>query len=386
VVLSSSGAYIFVRSSGVWTQQQKVSSPVILSGVQVAISGDTVAVGARVFVRNGGTWTQQQEVTAADADAGFGQSVALSGDTLVVGAANSGAFGMGNAHVFVRSSGVWSRQQKLTASDATLGANFGVSADIDGDTIVVGAQLAAGNASQTGAAYVFLRSGGVWSQQAKLTASDGETSDSFGIAVAISGDTVVVGSDQASLATFTGAAYVFVRSSGVWTQQQRITASDAVVGSGERFAHSVGISLDTLVAGAQRKTSFQGAAYIYTASTVPTTVSIDIKPGDLLNGINRRSPGIVQVALLSSPTFDATKTELDTVLFAGASPVLLPSASPRNIGFGLKDVNNDGLLDAVFRFDTQSLDLQDGATQACLTGSTIDGEDFKGCDSVTLIR
>ena len=106
-------------------------------------------------------------------------------------------------------------------------------------------------------------------------------------------------------------------------------------------------------------------------------VSIDIKPGEDPPSINRRSHGKTPVALLSSPTFDATSADRRTVVFAGASPL--------NIGLDFVDVNRDGLLDVVFHFSTQSLNLPDGTTQACMTGRTIDRQDFKGCDSVRLL-
>jgi hypothetical protein len=107
-------------------------------------------------------------------------------------------------------------------------------------------------------------------------------------------------------------------------------------------------------------------------------VDIDIKPGSFPNSINRKSNGNVPVALLSSATFDATTADRSTVKFAGASPL--------DIGKSPEDVNGDGLLDVVFHFDTQSLSLPDGTTEACLTGKTTGGQAFKGCDSVRLVK
>jgi FG-GAP repeat len=217
-------AYIFVRSGEVWSQQQKLeasdAAALDLFGFSVAISGETVVVGAHsddgaaagnqgsayVFVRSGGVWNQQQKLEASDADAqdGFGFSVAISGETVVVGARGddgAAAGNQGSAYVFVRSGGVWSQQQKLEASDAAEGDQFGNSVAINGETVVVGARL--DGFGDQGSAYVFVRSGGVWSQQQKLAVSDGAIFDGFGNSVAISGGTIVVGESEG------GGAYVF---------------------------------------------------------------------------------------------------------------------------------------------------------------------------------
>ncbi len=107
------------------------------------------------------------------------------------------AVNQGSAYVFVRSGGVWSQQQKLVASDAAAFDQFGTSVAISGETVVVGATVDDGTAGiDQGSAYVFVRSGGVWSQQQKLEASDAAAVDLFGFSVAISGETVVVGAQR----------------------------------------------------------------------------------------------------------------------------------------------------------------------------------------------
>src|SRR6266508_346104 len=198
------------------------------------------------------TFTQHQKLEASDPAAfdGFGFSVAISGETVVVGALfDVGAAGLqqGSAYVFARSGGVWTQQQKLLASDAAAGAVFGISVAISGETVVVGApgdDAVAGD--NQGSAYVFARSDGVWSQQQKLLASDARCcGEAFGESVAISGETVVVGSGGGGVG---GSAYVFARSSGVWSQQQKLRASDAAVA--DSFGASVAISGETVVVGA----------------------------------------------------------------------------------------------------------------------------------------
>jgi len=174
---------------------------------------------AYVFIRSGTVWTEQQKLVAADGvdNDQLGQWVALSGDTVVAGAYDDdvGAnVDQGSAYVFTRSGGVWTQQQQLTAADGAAGDQFGGSVAVVGDTAVVTASSddVGANADQ-GSAYVFTRSGTVWTQQQQLTASDGAAGDAFGASAAISGDTAVVGAytDDVGANTDQGSAYVFTR-------------------------------------------------------------------------------------------------------------------------------------------------------------------------------
>ncbi len=269
---SGTGAvYVFVRSGTAWSQQAELTASDAASGdafgSSVAISGSTMAVGAPnknlqtgaayVFVRSGTAWSQQAKLTAAGGAANdfFGTSVAISGSTVVVGAYGHNS-STGAAYVFVRSGTAWSQQAELTAADAASGDSFGSSVAISGSMVVVGAY---GKNSGIGAAYVFVRSGTAWSQQAELTDAGGTANDNFGFSVAISGSTVVVGTPGKN--SNTGAAYVFVPSGTAWSQQAELTAADAA--SGDIFGFSVAISGSTAVAGARNKNSFTGAAYVF---------------------------------------------------------------------------------------------------------------------------
>ena len=278
-------AYVFVLSGGAWTQQAKLTASDAADGDRfgdsVGISGDTVVVGAYgdddggsysgsayVFTRSGGVWTQQAKLTASDADDNdyFGDSVAISGDTAVVGA--SGDYGGGSLYVFTRLDGVWTQQAKLTALDAAPQDEFGTSVAISGDTIVVGSLLDDAANRDSGSSYVFTRLDGVWTQQAKLTASDAARNDRFGNSVAIFEDTVVVGAYRDNAASSnSGSAYVFTRSDGVWTQQAKLTASDAA--ANDTFGNSVSVSGDTIVVGAvldDDAGESSGSAYVFTRS------------------------------------------------------------------------------------------------------------------------
>jgi hypothetical protein len=291
-------AYVFVRSGTAWAQQAKFTDPLASAndhfGGSVAISGDTVVVGAYadgiggnkgsayVFVRSGGTWTQQAQLTdplSAVHDL-FGGSVAINGDTVVVGAslrdvgANSA---QGLAYVFLRTGTAWTQQAQLTYSLGAADDHFGSSVAIDGDTVVVGAAnyLLEDFNPLPGYACVFVRTGTIWLQQAHFTASDGTPDDSFGVSVGISGDTVVVGAPYAEVGANNGqgSAYVFVKSGTSWPQQAHLTASDGV--AADHFGSSVAISGDTALIGAPLfdvgANSAQGSAYVYeAASVIPT--------------------------------------------------------------------------------------------------------------------
>ena len=250
-------------------------------GYSVAISGDTAVIGARsdddngsdsgsayVFKRNGtGTWAQQQKLTASDgaASAYFGRSVAIDGDTVVIGAfqaSHSGMTSNGAAYVFTRNAaGVWSQQQKLTASDAGNQDFFGWSVAIDADTAVIGAR-------NENAAYVFIRdASGTWSQRQKLTFSDAQWEGYGGYSVAIDGDTVLVAAPHNSYSDYwSGAVYVFTRDSqGAWTEQQKLIGSDS--NYQQEFGASVGIDGNAAVIGAWRDDAFgtySGSAYLFT--------------------------------------------------------------------------------------------------------------------------
>lgn len=121
-----------------------------------------------------------------------------------------------------------------------------------------------------------------------------------------------------------------------------------------------------------------GGGAVILISDIVMKVVIDIKPDSFPNSINLKSKGNVPVAILSDSAFDATTVDPDTVVFAGALP--LP------IGESPEDVNGDGLLDVILHFKTQGLDIQPGDTEDCLNGMTFDGQEFKGCDSIRIIR
>ncbi|UZR30870.1 FG-GAP repeat protein [Methylococcus mesophilus] len=296
-------AYVFTRSGSTWTQQAKlVASDAAASdyfGWSVSISGDTAVVGAYgddsplsnagsayVFTRSGSTWTEQAKLVVSDqaTDDWFGYSVSVSSDTAVVGAHQDDAplVNAGSAYVFIRSGTAWTEQAKLVASDPAASDWFGFSVSISGNTAVVGAILADSPASSAGSAYIFTRSGSAWTEQAKLVASDAAASDYFGWSVSISDDTAVVGAyGDDSPATDAGSAYVFTRSGSAWTQQAKLVAGDPA--ADDRFGYSVSVSGDTAVVGAYWDDSplfNAGSAYVFTRSGATWTQQAKLVASD----------------------------------------------------------------------------------------------------------
>ena len=144
-------------------------------------------------------------------------SVAMDGDTALIGAYGDDDNGSasGSAYVFTRSEGVWTDQAKLTASDAASHDYFGYSVAVDGDTALIGAHANDDSGLNSGAVYVFTRNAGVWTEQAKLTASDGALEDYFGTAVALDGDTALIG----ACLTMTKAISIVVRPTSLPAEQ-----------------------------------------------------------------------------------------------------------------------------------------------------------------------
>ncbi|MBL8212921.1 MAG: hypothetical protein JNK87_19555, partial [Bryobacterales bacterium] len=305
-------------------------------GATVAISGDTIVIGspressaasginatptpgaasdsgaAYIFVRSGNAWTQQAYMKASNSGPGdrFGASVSIAGDTVLIGApieasvaagvnanqSDNSAPGAGAAYVFTRTGNTWQQQAYLKASNPggffvstqgqSLGDQFGWSVSLSGDTAVVGALGEASSSTvvnigqgdnsavNAGAAYVFTRSAGAWTQQAYLKASNAQSNDLFGAAVSVNGDTAVIGAPgEGSNATTVngtqsdnslpnaGAAYVFLRNAGAWTQQAYLKST---VAGQNQFGTSVSVSGESAVIGAPQRNFGTGTAYVF---------------------------------------------------------------------------------------------------------------------------
>ena len=249
---NSGAAYIFVRSGNSWVEQAKLVPSDAEAGDQfgfaVDITGDTAIIGAwmkadfgrdafgngsgaaYIFVRSGNSWTEQDKLFSTAAGDRSGFAVGISGDTAIIGAPGNDDTGLesGLAAIFVRGGGVWVVQGALTTSDPAAGDEFGRAVAINGDTAMVGAPFDDDAGESSGSVYVFVRSGSGWTQQAKLVASDVTPGALFGFSIAISGETAIAGIWPGfSTAFATGGAYIFERSGNSWIEQAKLAASNA---------------------------------------------------------------------------------------------------------------------------------------------------------------
>jgi len=219
-----------------------------LFGRSVSLDGDTALIGASsdnnttgaayVYIKSGGRWILQAKLTASDKAerSFFGSRVSLSGNTALIGAYGSQVEGVrsGAAYVFIRDgSGNWKQQAKLKSSVEMENNRFGLSVALSGNTALVGEYNQ--NEKVTGAAYIFVRDKqSRWTEQAKLLASNGKTSDFFGSSIALSsaGDTAVIGAHQVNESSGiydSGAVYIFQRNgTGKWEQQAQLVSVDKV--------------------------------------------------------------------------------------------------------------------------------------------------------------
>ena len=285
--------YVFSQQNGQWAQEAYIKPSIApissdLFGQALALDGNTLAVGysespgemigiagihgagaVYVFTRDNGAWSEQGHLHAEVPGAfdGFGAVLSLSGDRLAIGAPleSSAATGVngdqtddslvyaGAAYVFARTGGVWSQEAYIKASNPSKGASFGDSVALDGDTLAVGSPQEDSGALNSGAVYVFARDANGWAQTAHIKASNPGPGDFFGVSVALSGDVLAVGApfeasdangingDQTNnAAANAGAVYIFVRSGGTWSQQAYLKAarSDAA----DRFGVNVALS------------------------------------------------------------------------------------------------------------------------------------------------
>ncbi len=305
-------AYVFVRDGTNWTQQAYLQPPTpvvpfpalpgILFGITVAVSGHTVVIGAPyegykatgvngtvtdlatqsgaayVFVRSGTSWSQQAYLKASNTDSGdnFGSAVAISLDTIVIGApeedsngnqTDNSVGGSGAVYVFTRTGSDWTQQAYLKASNTVpwgTELGFGVSAAISGDTLVTGGT----GWSAPGAAYVFVRNGTAWSEQARLESFNIYDARMFSASVSIDGDTVAVASPLED--NYSGAAFVFSRAGTAWTPTAYLRSSSPAYG--EIFGFPVAVSGNTVVSGAEGNSNFAdgaGAVYVFVPNTPP---------------------------------------------------------------------------------------------------------------------
>ena len=263
-------------------------------GRSVATDGNTLAVGAwgndegtadaendpftgdgavSVFLRTGQNWAQQQRIIPSGLDKydEFGWWAAISGDTLVVTRPGAdtlvGGVDSGSVYVYTRTAGVWTEQAKLLGSNVAGNSRFGYSVAVEGDTLIASAPRdTVGTVSRAGSAYVFTRTAGVWTQQARLTVTGAVADDTLGTSVDISGNYAVIGAEVADTPTGidAGAAYVFLRSGVNWTFQLRLLSNAPAVEA--NFGRSVAIDGGTIAVSDHSRDNATGRVIVYTGA------------------------------------------------------------------------------------------------------------------------
>ena len=285
--LGSGAAYIYEqKEDGTWIEAIKLSDGETASedqfGISVAISGNLAISGAQqdddvapnagaayIFERSGTLWLQRTKLVADDAKAGdlFGNTVAISGETVVVGAPGADDAGpeSGAAYVFTYLGDEWVQRAKLIGDDTRMFDHFGTAVAIHEDTALIGAHGKDEGAEDSGAAYIFVRNGVAWIQQAKLAHRNAVPGDQFGHAVAIYGDNALIGAHLSdATGPDSGAAYIFTRNGGTWTQDFEIIPNDS--GLGDEFGYAVDLTNGVAIIGAPKEDRSEpdmGAAYVF---------------------------------------------------------------------------------------------------------------------------
>ncbi len=292
--VDSGTVYIFHFNGTSWDTGTQITATDAEAGDQfgtsVSIDGNFAIIGAQnedtTFNDDAGAayifqltsapnnWGEVAKFRAATAQVGanFGNSVAISGDYAIVGAPFENETGVGvntgSAYIFHNTGpNAWTDSIRIIPSDSEAGAQFGNAVSIDGDYAVIGSQNKDTTIIDTGAAYVFHRTGtNIWDDESRISASDAEADDLFGSSVSINGDTAFIGAPSESQGSLlTGAAYIFYRTgTNTWDRSTKITASDTH--GDQEFGSSVSISGDDVVVGAQFDNASAldaGAAYIF---------------------------------------------------------------------------------------------------------------------------
>ncbi len=289
VLAGAAYVYRFNPQSETWVQEEQLlpsdGQDEDFFGFAVAISGDVAVVGASgdddaafdggaayVFRYDQGTssWIEEDKLLAADADFDdrFGQAVGVSGGAAAVGSwlDDDHGTGSGSIYVFRYNPGTssWAQEQKLTASDGAASDHLGESVDIDGNALIAGAPstISAGGA---GAAYVYRHNGAAWVQEQKLVASDGIVGDALGESVAISGSVAVAGAiTDGDTAIGAGSAFVFRFDGDTWQEEAKLLASNGQ--PHDNFGIAVAAEGDVVVVGADGSDTLgggSGAGYVF---------------------------------------------------------------------------------------------------------------------------
>ena len=289
--IQTGAVYVYARSENTWRLEQTLLPDIVIPssgyyygsfGASLAatteslIVGDTTDAGsAYIFVRSDLSWTLQQKLVPSDSDdlissmsGRFGHSVGISRDVAAVGAYwddTSNGMDSGSVYVYARSGTTWTHQEKIIPSDGASMEQFGQSLALEDKTLVVGARSNVNGVYGVGSARVYVWSGNSFSLQEKISPSDASSQDCFGASVALTGETLVVGSLRSLQGNGSGSAYVLIRESGTttWKLQQKLLSSNGM--QDDLFGSQVAFDGNSVVVGANGENSNTGSVYVYNA-------------------------------------------------------------------------------------------------------------------------
>ena len=249
---------VYIDAAGTYDAQAKNSNTFVIKTSNVV----SAPVTPKFEWKADGTETQILLASDRDTNTQLGYDAAIDGDYIIGGGPqdDEGGSQAGAAYIFKRTGTTWTQQAKLIVSDAAANDQAGEFVNIFGDYAIIGVYT---KSSSAGAAYIFKRDTGAetWTEQEKITASDAAASDKFGNSVSINSDYAIVGSPYNDSPDNSGSAYIFIRSGSSWTQQAKLTASDAA--SNDEFGLSVDISGDYVISGANSGDQRPGSAYVF---------------------------------------------------------------------------------------------------------------------------
>ncbi len=357
-------AYVFEFNGLSWHQVAEILAPepfwLATFGESVSISGNLGVIGApfahRAYAYRRGVsgWYQEAELLPPYTSSGdmFGSSVTAEGDTLLVGSPGAVINGhrLGAVYVFRWQTGNWVLEDTLTASDGNLYDYFGYCVSLSGDTVVVGALCDDDNGESSGSAYVFRFNGSEWTEEAKLTASDGAAQEYFGTAACISENTVVIGKQTDAATGNGGCAYVFQYDGATWLEQAKLVSENGL--SYERV-RSVSLSDEIILMGASGGDDYgPGAAYEFRFQDGNWVEEARLTPSDSAGGDYFGLAAVVSGdnALVGAPRLDQWCLEIPGSVYA--------YRGIRN------DCNSNGVIDLC--------DVADGTSGDCNTNAIPD--------------
>jgi len=403
-------AYIYQRQGDSWSLQAELNSPETNKNDNFAstlsVTGNYIAIGSQgiaashigqvhLFKNTDLGWIEDTVITPNSTfkSARFGSSVMLADDYLIIGDDDHGRAHEGSAYIYHQQEGIWNLQASLKGGDITKGAKFASSVAISKHYAVVGARLE-NNPSikkhkKSGAAYVYKRTGKLWTNQAKLLASDAAQGDSFGASVAIFDDHLVIGATSSNSGK--GASYLFKNTNEVWSEVFKFSAADAK--QQDNYGNTVSIVEDTIIIAANNKThtnNKQGVAYFYSLNrnTSPSDrerelLSTQIEVAYNANELDTDSDGLNDQDEINILGTDPKLSDSDNDGLTDKEEVMLYQSNPL-----IADTDKDGLTDldevVIYNSDPTLIDSDlDGAsdyeevtvtkTEPSLVDSDLDG-------------